>query len=215
MSSCAFVVNVIVAADLRRAVGDEARPRCGAVAGPEERQQPPADNHADPQAERDDGDEFRRARRIGRRVRRSRAAIRRDVERQRVRAGEHDEQHLELERRVVDVLIRFGQQEQRPAGDVDREAQESPGNQLVQRGDGDPFGHSEEPQIEQPDAADEHRQTEEVDALGHRPAPLRPHELRDRRRRIREPVHERDLKIGHLNVPPSDAGRCTRAAARP
>ncbi len=146
---------------------------------------------------------------------RSRAAIRRDVERQRVRAGEHDEQHLELERRVVDVLIRLGQQKQRPARDVDREAEESPGNQLVQRGDGNPFRHAEQPQIEQPDAADEHRQTEEVDALGHRPAPLRPHELRDRRRRIREPVHERRPGSSPFNVPPADAGTCTRAAVRP
>ena len=103
------------------------------------------------------------------------------VERGGIQAADRDEQELEMERRVVEVLVGFGEQEHEAARGVDREAENAPGNQPVHRGDRDTLRDTEQPQVERADAADQHAQAEEMNALENGPRPRRAHQTRHRR----------------------------------
>src|SRR5262245_42995942 len=78
-----------------------------APSGPIEGQQPAADNHGNPHAERSGCDDPRRPWRFWRRAGSCGATIGHEIERSRVESGNHHEQQFEVKRWVVDVLIRL------------------------------------------------------------------------------------------------------------
>ncbi len=84
-----------------------------------------------------------------------------------------------MECRVEDVLVRLGQQKRGPGGHVEQVPPHSPRDQPVQRADRDLLGHAEQPQVEHPDGAEQHAESDEMQALGDRPGPLGTHQRRD------------------------------------
>src|SRR5262245_8224681 len=122
---------------------------------PIERQQPAGDDHADPQRQG-----YGRHRLRGRRRRYRRAVygdfpVRGQIESERIQSSRGDEQHLDVKRRVIDVLVRFGEQKCDAADSVDAESDEAPGNQSMHRGDRNALSQAEQTQVEETDGADQ------------------------------------------------------------
>ena len=96
--------------------------------------------------------------------------------------------------------IRFGHQEHRTGHQIDGVADQSPANQAMHRSNRNPTADAEQPQIEEHDRADEQREADEVQALGHRPHPDAMHQTTNAGRASEHP-HEPDLEISHRSRP--------------
>src|SRR5436305_1455605 len=114
-----------------RAASERARPRSMEERRTEERQQPPADEHCDPGAERNPGNDFRARRRVRAWPEILHLAESRGVEHHDVDPGEHHEGGLQAERVVVEILIRVPKKENGAGENVHHVAANSPWNEPV------------------------------------------------------------------------------------